>query len=85
VQDKKRGLDMLDDNINKDPFIAFDALQKIDEIVRVFVEESSKEQVSEYCQEFLHDLRLFCRSIYYKEPSEIEKAKTLIEKETLND
>jgi len=76
---------MFHDNTNKDPFVAFDALQKIDEIVKAFIEESTEEQISKHCQDFLGDLRLFCRSIYYKEPTEIEKAKLLIKKEALDD
>ena len=69
------------DNTNKDPFVAFQALAQIDRTVQFFIEESKEGELGEKAIDFLHDLRLYCRSIYYKEPEEIEKAKSLVAKE----
>ena len=70
------------DNTLKDPFLAMQALMDIDQTVKIFVEESTEGVLSEEAIDFLHDLRQFCRRVYYKEPSEIEKAKAMIKEES---
>ena len=72
------------DNCNPDPFIAFQALSDIDRVVKTFIEESAEGDLNEKTTDFLHDLREFCRRIYYKEPDDIEKAKSKIKKEETN-
>tara|TARA_Y100000310_G_C20435449_1_gene693509 strand:- start:538 stop:768 length:231 start_codon:yes stop_codon:yes gene_type:complete len=72
------------DNTNKDPFLALHAMADIDRVVKAFVEETAEEDLSEVALDFLHDLRQFVRSIYYKEPDEIEKAKSLVNKEDVD-
>ncbi|MAF24914.1 hypothetical protein CL634_04995 [bacterium] len=72
------------DNCNPDPFMAFQALSDIDRVVKNFVEESKEGELSKQTTDFLHELREFCRKIYYKEPDEIEKAKRKFKKEEAN-
>ena len=72
------------DNYNKDPFAALQALANIDRIVKDFVEESGEGVLSDTTINFLHDLRVFCRQVYYVEPDEIEKAKSQVRQEDEN-
>ena len=72
---------MLSNNINPDPYVAFDALKTIDDITAEFIREAEEREIDEKTIEFLKDLRIYCRGIYYKEPDEIDEAKSIIKKE----
>ena len=72
------------DNSNKDPFAALQALAHIDRIAEDFVEQSDEGELNETTITFLHDLRVFCRQVYYVEPDEIEKAKSKVRQEDEN-
>tara|TARA_R110000751_G_scaffold56608_3_gene120631 strand:+ start:1404 stop:1715 length:312 start_codon:yes stop_codon:yes gene_type:complete len=81
LQAKEERKIMLSNNINPDPYVAFDALKKIDEIVAEFIRSPEENTIDEKTIEFLKDLRIYCRSIYYIEPEEIDEAKSAIKKE----
>lgn len=59
---------------NLDPFLAADAIKDIDNIINIFIRESKEDEINERTLHFLNDLSVFCKRIYYKEPSEIELA-----------
>tara|TARA_R100000008_G_C3447759_1_gene97782 strand:+ start:219 stop:440 length:222 start_codon:yes stop_codon:yes gene_type:complete len=66
---------------NLDPFLAADAIKDIDDIVNIFIQESKEGEINERTLHFLNDLSVFCKRIYYKEPSEIELAIKNLEQE----